>query len=112
MQLIGDYDGPHWATPWPEVVGGLDTAPPSSASKPDDALADALAGLDPRERPWTMWSVENPRYHAFAEHKAGASATLAVPSKRRSPRERTIPARTRPREMSTAELLQIAEDSR
>ena len=114
-QLIGEYDGPRSATPWPEVVGGLDAVLVERFAS-DDALAEALAGLDPRERPWTMWSVENPRIaRAFALEQAGTGSVSAAPppaSKRRSPRERTTPARTRPREMSTAELLQIAEDSR
>ncbi|HEV2774773.1 MAG TPA: hypothetical protein VGV90_04210 [Solirubrobacteraceae bacterium] len=112
-QLIGEYDGPRMATPWPEVVGGLDAVLVERFGS-EDALAEALAGLDPRERPWTMWSVENPRIaRAFALEQKGAGGVPAPPaSKRRSPRERTMPARTRPREMSTADLLQIAEDSR
>ena len=112
-QLIGDYDdAPRSAMPWPEVVGGLDAVLVERFAT-DDALAEALAGLDPRERPWTMWSVENPPIaRAFALESEGAAPAPPPPSKRRSPRERTAPARTRPREMSTAELLQIAEDSR
>ncbi|MDP1847855.1 MAG: hypothetical protein Q8K79_08690 [Solirubrobacteraceae bacterium] len=116
-QLIGDYDAPRSAMPWPEVVGGLDAVLVERFAT-DDALAEALSGLDPRERPWTMWSVENPRIaRAFALEPKGAGGVPAAPapssaSKRRTPRERTMPARTRPREMSTAELLQIAEDSR
>ena len=114
-QLIGEYDGPRSAPPWPEVVGGLD-AVLVERFVDDDALAEALGGLDPRERPWTLWSVENPRIaRAFALEQRGTGGVPAPPphaSKRRSPRERTMPARTRPREMSTAELLQIAEDSR
>lgn len=115
-QLIGEYDdAPRSATPWPEVVGGLD-AVLVERFVTDDALAEALAGLDPRERPWTMWSVENRRIaRAFAlEQRAPVAGppAPAAPSRRRTPRERTSRARTRPREMSTAELLQIAEDSR
>jgi HEAT repeat protein len=117
-QLIGDPDAPpRSATPWPEAVGGLDAVLVERFAT-DDALAEALAGLDPRERPWTMWSVENPRIaRAFAlEQKgAGGAPAPAAPagSRRRGARERTAaPARTRPREMTTAELLQIAEDSR
>ncbi len=117
-QLIGDYDdAPRSATPWPEVVGGLDAVLVERFAT-DDALAEALAGLDPRERPWTMWSVENPRIaRAFALEQQGTGGGAAAPapapaSKRRTSRERTPRARTRPREMSTAELLQIAEDSR
>ena len=123
-RLIGDYDdAPRSATPWPEVVGGLDAVLVERFAT-DDALAEALAGLDPRERPWTMWSVENRRIaQAFALEQKGAAGAVATQSqsqtqtqapasKRRTPRERTSPARTRPREMSTAELLHIAEDSR
>ncbi len=116
-QLIGEYDdAPQSAVPWPEVVGGLDAVLVERFGG-DDALADALAGLDPRERPWTMWSVENRSIaRAFALEQKGAggggAAAPAPASKRRTPRERTMPARTRPREMGTAELLQIAEDSR
>ncbi len=116
-RLIADYeDAPRSATPWPEVVGGLDAVLVERFAT-DDALAEALAGLDPRERPWTMWSVENRRIaRAFALEQKGAAAaaspTPSTPPKRRGSRERAVPARTRPREMSTAELLQIAEDSR
>ena len=114
-QLIGEYDdAPQSAVPWPEVVGGLDAVLVERFGS-DDALADALAGLDPRERPWTMWSVENrsiARAFALEQKGGGGTAAPAPASKRRTPRERTMPARTRPREMGTAELLQIAEDSR
>jgi hypothetical protein len=112
-QLIGEYDAPLSATPWPEIVGGLDAVLVERFAT-GDALAEALAGLDPRERPWTMWSVENPRIaRAFAlEQTGGGDPAPPSPSRRRTPRERTMPARTRPREMSTGELLQIAEDSR
>jgi hypothetical protein len=114
-RLIGDYDALRAGTPWPEVVGGLDTVLVERFAT-DDALAEALAGLDPRERPWTMWSVENPRIaRAFAleQRAGGASATVpaaSAPARRRMPRERSTGQR--PREMSTATLLQIAEDSR
>jgi len=115
-RLIGEYDGPRSAAPWPEVVGGLDAVLVERFAT-GDALAEALSGLDPRERPWTLWSVENPRIaRAFALEPSGAGGVPAppLPSKRRTPRERTLPVRTRPRprEMSTAQLLQIAEDSR
>jgi len=119
-QLIGDPDAPpRTATPWPEAVGGLDAVLVERFAT-DDALAEALAGLDPRERPWTMWSVENRRIaRAFAlEQRGGGGAPAPAPStgagaRRRGARDRTAAlARTRPREMSTAELLQIAEDSR
>jgi hypothetical protein len=120
-QLIGDLDAVQPSAPWPEVVAGLDAVLVERFAN-DDALAEALAGLDPRERPWTMWSVENPRIaRAFAleQRGAGGGATPAIGSswsaaKRRNPRERgrERPPGTRPREMDTATLLQIAEDSR
>ncbi len=117
-RLIGDYDALRATTPWPEVVGGLDTVLLGRFAT-DDELAEALAGLDPRERPWTMWSVANPRIaRAFALERRGggasasaaAGASVAGTSRRRMPRERSTGQR--PREMSTAALLQIAEDSR
>jgi hypothetical protein len=119
-QLIGDADAPpRTATPWPEAVGGLDAVLVERFAS-DDALAEAVAGLDPRERPWTMWSVENRRVaRAFAlEQRGGGAAPAPAPpggaaARRRGSRERTATlARTRPREMTTGELLQIAEDSR
>jgi len=118
-QLIGDPGALQQVAPWPEVVAGLDAVLVERFAT-DDALAEALAGLDPRERPWTMWSVENPRIaRAFAlEPRGDGGAVASAPSwsaaKRRNPRERgrERPAGTRPREMSTAALLQIAEDSR
>jgi hypothetical protein len=114
-RLIGDDDTLASGTPWPDIVAGLDEVL-LERFPADDALADALAGLDPRERPWTMWSVENRRIaRAFAlEQRAGggdaAPATATAGRRRHGRGER--PARRRPREMSTAELLQIAEDSR
>jgi hypothetical protein len=126
QRLVGEYDALGAATAWPEVIGGLD-AVLAERFPSDEALAEALAGVDPRERPWTMWTVENPRIaRAFAlETKGGGGAAVPVAaaasssSKRRSARERGVPppaaparTRARPRDMSTAELLQIAEDSR
>jgi hypothetical protein len=115
-RLIGDHDALHASTPWPQVVAGLD-AVLAARFATDDALAAALSGLDPRERPWTMWSVENRRIaRAFAlEGRAGGATTTAAAgaaSKRRGARGERAPERRRPRQMSTAELLQIAEDSR
>jgi hypothetical protein len=113
-RLIGDDDTLQSGTPWPEIVAGLDEVLLARFAS-DDELAEALAGLDPRERPWTMWSVENRRIaRAFAlEQRGGAGGELAAPAagRRRHPRGER-PRRRRPREMSTAELLQVAEDSR
>jgi hypothetical protein len=114
-RLIGDDDALHAGTPWPEVVGGLDAVLVERFAT-HDALAEALSGLDPRERPWTMWSVENRRIaRAFALEQRGGGATATAAggsSKRRAVRGERPQGRRRPREMSTAELLQIAEDSR
>ncbi len=114
-RLIGDHDALHATMPWPEVVAGLDAVLVERFGS-DDALADALTGLDPRERPWTMWSVENRRIaRAFALEQRGggaAPAPRASSPKRRNSRERERLPGARPREMSTAALLQIAEDSR
>jgi hypothetical protein len=114
-RLIGDGDALAGSTSWPEVVGGLDAVLVERFAT-EDALTEALAGIDPRERPWTMWSVENRRIaRAFALEQRGGGATTtpaAGPSKRRGTRGERPPGRRRPREMSTAELLQVAEDSR
>lgn len=114
-RLIGDDEMPGGSTPWPEAVGGLDAVLLGRFAS-DDALAGALAGLDPRQRPWTMWAVENPRIaRAFAlEQRGGGGGAPPAAPRRRGPRgrERERPAGRRPREMSTAALLQIAEDSR
>ena len=116
-RLIADDDALAAATPWPEVVAGLDAVLVKRFGT-EDALAGALAGIDPRERPWAMWSVENRRIaRAFALEQRGvvASATLSAGSSKRrgsAGGHGERPGRRRPREMSTGELLQIAEDSR
>ncbi|HVF77296.1 MAG TPA: hypothetical protein VNA28_03280 [Solirubrobacteraceae bacterium] len=114
-RLIGDDDVLHAGTPWPEVVSGLDAVLVERFAT-HDALAEAVAGLDPRERPWTMWSVENRRIaRAFALEQRGGGATAGPAggaSKRRVARGERPERRRRPREMSTTELLQIVEDSR
>jgi hypothetical protein len=117
-RLIGDDDAPTSGMPWSEVVNGLDSVLVKRFAT-EDALAEALAGIDPRERPWTMWSVGN-RWiaRAFAlEQRGGAPLARSWSSQKRSGgggggRGERPPGRTRPREMSTAALLQIAEDSR
>jgi len=108
-RLIGDPGLPG-TRPWPEIVGGLDAVLMERFAT-DDELAEALAGLDPRERPWTMWSVENPSIaRSFALEPKGGAGGGRFPPKRRFERERS--SARRPREMDTAALLQIAEDSR
>ncbi len=109
-ELIGDPDALSRA--WPEVVGGLD-AVIAERFDTHDALVEALAGIDPRERPWTMWSVQNrdiARAFALEQRGPGGGGSGVPAPKRRAARER--PAGQRPREMSTAALLEVAEDSR
>jgi hypothetical protein len=105
--LVDDYDAMVASVPWPEVVAGLD-AVIADRFPADDALADALGGVDPHERPWTLWSVENPRIaRALAfDHGTGAGAA----SQKRAWRPRS--AHPKPRELSTAALLAIDEGSR
>ncbi|MDP2712592.1 MAG: hypothetical protein Q8O56_15365 [Solirubrobacteraceae bacterium] len=130
-ELVGDYDAASGASSWPEVVAGLDAVLVERFAT-GDALAEALTGIDPRERPWTMWSVENPRIAralAIEQPRGGAGGgsgaggggpalTAAPPSsatkRRTGARQRGSQPRAgpRPREMSTATLLRIAEDSR
>jgi hypothetical protein len=112
-RLIGDDGALPVTTAWPEVVAGLDTVLLHRFAS-DDALAEALAGVDPRERPWTMWSVEQPRIaRAFAlEPRAVAVGPKQATAKRRAPRERASRSSPRPRDMDTGALLEIVEDSR
>lgn len=100
--LVGDAAraGP----PWPEVVAGLDKVL-LQRFETAGALAEALAGVDPRERPWTLWSVENP---PIARALALDHGNVAPVRRAWRPRERQPKAA----EMSTAELLAIAEESR
>jgi hypothetical protein len=102
--LIDDYDAMVASVPWPEVVAGLD-AVIADRFATDDALAEALAGVDSRDRPWSLWSVENPRIaRALAlDHGTGAGA---APAKRAWRPRKTQP---KPRELSTAALLAIDE---
>lgn len=116
-RLIGDDDAPASGTPWSEVVSGLDSVLVKRFAT-EDALSEALAGIDPRERPWTMWSVGN-RWiaRAFALEQRGGGATAAPAAGASKKRgiggiSERPPGRARPREMSTATLLQVAEDSR
>jgi hypothetical protein len=104
--LIDDYDAMRVGVPWPEVVAGLDAVLVDRFPSESD-LAEALAGVDASARPWTLWSVENPKI-AWAlsfDHGAGGDPT---PKRGVRPRKAT----PKPRELSTAELLAITEDSR
>jgi hypothetical protein len=97
--------------PWPEVVAGLD-AVLLERFDTQDALDEALAGIDPRERPWSLWSVETPeiaRALAFDHGGGDAASARPAPVKRAwRPRERQV----KPGEMYTVELLAITESSR
>jgi hypothetical protein len=104
--LIDDYDAMRVGVPWPEVVAGLDAVIVDRFPS-ESELAEALAGVDASARPWTLWSVENPKI-AWAlsfDHGAGES-----PAPKRTARPRK--AQPKPRELSTSELLAITEDSR
>lgn len=104
-RLIGDYDAMRVGPPWPEAVAGLDDALVRRFAG-ESELADALGGVDPRGRPWALWSVENPRIaHALAlDHGQPA------PPRSRAWRPRRV--QPKPPEMSTATLLAISESSR
>ena len=110
--LIDDYQGAGSSPPWPEVVAGLDAVLCKRFASEGD-LADALIGVDARDRPWSLWSVENPRIaHALAfDHGSGPGDSPPAGGARRPPRAPRGTQR-RPREMTTAELLAITEDSR
>ncbi|MEA2149020.1 MAG: hypothetical protein QOD69_850 [Solirubrobacteraceae bacterium] len=104
--LIDDYDALRAGVPWPEVVAGLDAVLVERFPS-ESALAEALAGADSSARPWTLWAVENPKI-AWAlsfDHGAGDEP----PHKRPARPRRATP---KPRELSTAALLAITEDSR
>jgi hypothetical protein len=90
--------------PWPEVVDGLDKVVLERFDT-QSALDEALSGVDPRERPWTLWSVEN---EAIARALALDHGHAAPVSRAWRPRER----QRKPHQMSTAELLAIGEGSR
>jgi hypothetical protein len=104
--LLGGEEGPPTlGPPWPEVVAGLDAVLLERVST-QEALDEALSGIDPRERPWSLWSVESP---AIARALAFHHGDSAPPPKRAwRPRERPV----KPAEMYTVELLAIQESSR
>lgn len=104
-RLIGDYDAMRVGPPWPEAVAGLDEV--LLRRFPDDGeLAAALGGVDPRGRPWALWSVENPRIARALALDHGEPAA----HRSRAWRPRRI--QPKPREMSTEALLAITEGSR
>ncbi|MEJ7798605.1 MAG: hypothetical protein WKF42_08910 [Solirubrobacteraceae bacterium] len=103
-QLVGDDAARRCGPPWPEVVAGLDRVL-LERFPTQDALDEALAGVDPRERPWALWSVENvPIARALTlDHANSAPVRRAW-----RPRER----RPKAHELTTVELLGIEEASR
>ena len=105
--LIDDYDAMRTSVPWPEVVAGLDAVLTDRFASDDD-LAGALAAIDSRERPWTLWSVENPRIARALAFDHGTGAGAAPPKRAWRPRI----AQPKARELSTAALLAIGEGSR
>ena len=101
----GDAAPTSGGPPWPEIVAGLD-AVLLERFDTQEALDEALSGIDPRERPWSLWTVENPRLAKALAFEHGSSAE---PVKRAwRPRERQVKAS----EMYTVELLAITESSR
>jgi hypothetical protein len=105
--LIDDYDAMVTSVPWPEVVAGLD-AVIAGRFPADDELAEALSGVDSRERPWSLWSVENPRIARALAFHHGTGAGGGPAKRPWRPRK----AQPKPRELSTAALLAIDEGSR
>jgi len=103
--LTGDPEAMAVGPPWPEVVAGLDRVL-IDRFPGDSALAEALADVDSRDRPWTLWSVEN---HRIAGALAAGHRVPLPPRTRRRPQRRR-PAN--PRTMSTEALLQVPEESR
>jgi hypothetical protein len=104
--LIDDYDAMRSGVPWPEVVAGLDAVLVDRFAS-ESELAEALAGVDASSRPWTLWSVANPKIAWALSFDHGAGGDTAP---KRPPRPRRV--QPKPREMTTAELLEITEDSR
>jgi len=72
----------------------------------ESALAEALADVDGRERPWSLWSIENHRIAGALA--AGHRVPLPPRTRRRQPRRK----QPNPRELSTEALLGVTEESR
>jgi len=103
--LTGDPEMMRAGVPWPEAVAGLDAVLVDRFAG-ESALAEALADVDPRERPWSLWSIENHRIAGALA--AGHRVPLPARARRRPPRRK--PAN--PRELSTEALLGVGEESR
>jgi hypothetical protein len=102
--LVGDGEPVSIGPPWPEAVAGLDRVLLERFAT-SEQLAEALSGIDPRERPWTLWSVEN---ESIARALELDHSHVAPVSRAWRPRERQV----KPHEMYTVELLAIEEASR
>ncbi len=102
--LVGEDAPARNGAPWPEAVAGLDGVLLERFAT-QDALEEALSGVDPRERPWTLWSVEN---QAIAKALALEQGHTATPNRAWRPRERQV----KTQDMYTVELLAITESSR
>ncbi|MEY2516271.1 MAG: hypothetical protein QOJ89_3629 [bacterium] len=106
--LTGDPETMPVGPPWPEVVAGLDAV--LVQRFPDEAgLAEALADVDARDRPWTLWSLENHRIAGALQAGHRVPLPPRVGARRRQQQRRKP---QNPRTLSTEALLQIAEESR
>lgn len=103
--LTGDPEAMRAGVPWPEAVAGLDGVIVDRFPG-ESALAGALADVDPRERPWSLWSIENHRIAGALA--AGHRVPLPPRTRRRQPRRK----QPNPRELSTDALLGVSEESR
>ena len=103
--LTGDPEMMRAGVPWPEAVAGLDSVLVDRFPG-ESALAEALADVDARERPWSLWSIEN---HKIAGAlAAGHRVPLPARTRKRQPRRKP----SNPRELSTDALLAMSEESR
>lgn len=103
--LTGDPEAMPVGPPWPEVVAGLDQVL-IDRFPGESALGEALTDVDSRDRPWTLWSLENHRIAGALA--AGHRVPLPARTRRRPPRRKP----PNPRTLSTDALLQNAEESR
>ena len=103
--LTGDPEMMRAGVPWPEAVVGLDGVLVERFAG-ESALAEALADVDGRERPWSLWSIENHRIAGALA--AGHRVPLPPRTRRRQPRRK----QPNPRELSTEALLGVTEESR
>jgi len=103
--LTGDPEMLRAGMPWPEAVAGLDGVLVERFAG-ESALSEALADIDPRDRPWSLWSIENHRIAGALA--AGHRVPLPARTRRRQPRRK----QPNPRQLSTEALLAVGEESR